>query len=150
MAVNGFDFNIDSTGEIIIDPKTFDIANVTDIDLKIQLAYTRIKSCVNEWYYDRVGANLEELVGRAAKPSTIEAGKSRIIDVLTFDDLWNKKDLFIQSIIEDATKLTYAVYFRIDTNDEFGETSKTIYIDLDLIKGVKIRYGWGKNKIIHT
>ena len=134
MAVNGFDFSIDGTGEIIIDSKTFDIAKVSDQDLKIQLAYVRIKSCINEWYYDEVGANLEELVGRAAKPSTVDVGKTRIIQVLTYDKLWDEEDLFVQSIIENARKLTYAVYFRIKTDNEFGETSKTIYIDLDLIK----------------
>lgn len=145
MAVNGFDFSIDMTGEIIIDTESYDIANVSDMDLKIQLAYTRIKSCINEWYYDKVGANLEELIGRAAKASTVELGKARIIEALTYDDLWDAKDIFIQSIIENATKLTYAVYFRIKTDDEFGETSRTIYIDLDLVKGIKIRYGWGKD-----
>lgn len=148
MAVNGFDFKIDEVGEVIIDPKNYDIASVSELDLKIQLAYTRIKSCINEWYYDEVGANLEELVGRAAKPSTIEVGKSRIIEVLTYDELWDEKDLFVQSIIENATKLTYAVYFKVKTNDEFGETSKTIYVNLDLIKGVKVRYGWKNNKYI--
>ena len=142
MAVNGFDFSVDATGEIIIDPKTYDITKISDTELKIQLAFLRLKSCVNEWFYDNVGANLEELIGRAAKPSTIEVGKSRIIEVLTYDELWDEKDLFVQSIIENATKLTYAIYFRIETNDEFGETSKTIYIDLDLVKGVKVKYGW--------
>ena len=144
----GFDFSIDATGEIIIDSETFDIAKVTDQDLKIQLAYVRIKSCINEWYYDEVGANLEELVGRAAKPSTVETGKSRIIKVLTYDELWDTEDIFVQSIIENARKLTYAVYFKLKTDNEFGETSKTIYIDLDLIKGVKIRYGWGNDNYI--
>lgn len=144
----GFDFKIDSTGEIIVDPKTYDIATVSDTNLKIQLAYTRIKSCVNEWFYDEVGANLEELVGRAAKVGTIEVGKARIIEVLTYDNLWDSKDLFVQSIIENATKLTYAVYFRIQTDDEFGETSKTIHVDLDLVKGVKVRYGWGDKYIV--
>lgn len=146
----GFDFGIAPDGEIVIDNKTYDIAQVTGNELKIQLAYTRIKSCINEWYYDEVGANLEELVGRAAKTSTIEVGKSRIIEVLTYDELWDTEDLFVQSIIENATKLTYAVYFKVKTNDEFGETSKTIYIDLDLVKGVKVRYGWGDNKLIYT
>ena len=102
MAVNGFDFNIDETGEIVLDIETHDIAKVSDTDLKIQLAYTRIKSCINEWFYDEVGANLEELVGRAAKTSTIETGRSRILQVLTYDKLWDDNDIFIQAIIENA------------------------------------------------
>ena len=146
MAVNGFDFGVDTTGEILLDTETHDIAKVSDTDLKIQLAFTRIKSCVNEWFYDEVGADLEELVGRAAKTSTIDVGKSRIIEVLTYDKLWDNDDIFVQAIIENASRLIYAVYFKVNTNDEFGETSKTIHVNLDLIKGVKVKYGWG-NKI---
>lgn len=149
MAVNGFDFNVDSFGEIILDATNNDISKVSGDDLRIQLAYTRIKSCINDWFYDEVGANLEELVGRAARPSTIDVGKSRIYSVLTYDGLWDADDIFVQTKIKDSNKLIYAVYLRLYTEDEFGETSTALIIELDLIKGIKIRYGWDNdNKYI--
>lgn len=143
MAVNGFDFMVSSDGELVLDNETHDFSKVSDNALKCQLAYTRIKSCVNDWFYDEVGADLEELVGRNIQESTIDTGKQRIIEVLTYDGLWNNNDIFVQTVVKNSTQLEYIVYLRIRTDDiDKSGTSVTLNIDLDLVKGVKVRYGW--------
>lgn len=138
----GFDFDIDELGELVINQEEHEINKVTDDELRIQLAYTRIKSIAQGWFYDYVGADLEELVGRSIKNSTVEYGKEKIINVLTFDNLWNEDDILIISNIQNSTHLIYSVYLKTYTNDEFGEKSVELIIELDLIKGVKIRFGW--------
>lgn len=140
--MDGFDFDIDESGELIIDKEKHEINKISDDELRIQLAYTRIKSIDHGWFYDYVGANLEELVGRSIKESTVEIGKQKIIEVLTFDDLWNENDILIISNIKDSSHLIYSVYLKTYTNDEFGEKSVELIIELDLIKGVKIKFGW--------
>lgn len=137
----GFDFNIDESGDLVVD-KQHEIKKVTDNELKIQLAYTRIKSIANGWFYDHVGADLEELVGRSIKEDTIEIGKNKIINALTFNDLWNEDDILVTANIKDATHLIYSVYLKTYTNDEYGEKAIEIKVELDLIKGVKIKFGW--------
>ena len=77
--MTGFDFDIDETGELVINQEEHEINKITDDELRIQLAYTRIKSIAHGWFYDEVGADLEELVGRSIKESTIEYGKEKII-----------------------------------------------------------------------
>ena len=138
----GFDFDIDELGELVINQEEHEINKVTDDELRIQLAYTRIKSIAQGWFYDYVGADLEELVGRSIKNSTVEYGKEKILEVLTFDDLWNEDDILIISNVQDSTHLIYSVYLKTYTNDEFGEKSVELIIELDLVKGVKIRFGW--------
>ncbi len=138
----GFDFDIDESGELVINEQEHEINNITDDELRIQLAYTRIKSIANGWFYDYIGADLEELVGRSIKEDTIEHGKEKILNVLTFDDLWNENDIFITSNVQDSTHLIYSVYLKIYTTDEFGEKSVELTIELDLVKGVKIKFGW--------
>lgn len=138
----GFDFDIDELGELVINQEKHEINKVTDDELRIQLAYTRIKSIAQGWFYDYVGADLEELVGRSIKNSTVEYGKEKIINVLTFDNLWNEDDILIISNIQNSTHLIYSVYLKTYTNDEFGEKSIELIIELDLVKGVKIRFGW--------
>ena len=137
----GFDFNIDELGDLVVD-KQHEIKKVTDNELKIQLAYTRIKSIANGWFYDHVGADLEELVGRSIKEDTVEIGKNKIINALTFNDLWNENDILVTANIKDATHLIYSVYLKTYTNDEYGEKAIEIKVELDLIKGVKIKFGW--------
>lgn len=140
--MTGFDFDIDELGELVINQEEHEINKVTDDELRIQLAYTRIKSIAQGWFYDYVGADLEELVGRSIKNSTVEYGKEKIINVLTFDNLWNEDDILIISNIQNSTHLIYSVYLKTYTNDEFGEKSVELIIELDLVKGVKIRFGW--------
>ena len=140
--MTGFDFDIDESGELVVDNVSHTINKISDDDLRIQLAYTRIKSIDNGWFYDYVGANLEELVGRAIKQETIELGKSKILDVLTFDGLWKPEDILITATIKNSTHLVYSVYLRIYTNDIIKEKSIEMIINLDLIKGVKINFGW--------
>lgn len=140
--MTGFDFNIDDSGELIINQGEHDINKVNSDDLKIQLAYTRIKSISHGWFYDYIGADLEELVGRSVKEQTVQYGKEKIHNVLTYDGLWDDSDIFIQATIKDSTHLIYSVYLKTYTNDEFGEKSIELIIELDLIKGVKIKFGW--------
>lgn len=140
--MSGFDFDIDESGELVINQEEHEINKITDDELRIQLAYTRIKSIAHGWFYDKVGADLEELVGRSIKESTVEYGKEKIINTLTFDNLWDANDILVVSNIKDSTHLIYSVYLKTYTNDEFGEKSIELIIELDLVKGVKIKFGW--------
>jgi hypothetical protein len=44
--------------------------------------------------------------------------------------------------VKDSTHVIYSVYLRLNTDDEFGEKSIEMNIELDLVKGVRIKYGW--------
>lgn len=138
--MSGFDFSIDERGELVIDTSTYYLETKSEDDLRIQLAYTRIKSISHNWFYDYVGANLEELIGRSIKSNVLDVGVQKITEVLTYDNLWDTDDIYIQTTVKDSTHLIYSVYLRIKTEDEFGEKSIEMTIDLDLIKGVKIKY----------
>ena len=140
--MTGFDFDIDDTGELVINEQEHEINRISDDELRVQLAYTRIKSIAHGWFYDYVGADLEELVGLSIKESTVELGKDKILNVLTFDKLWDGDDILITANIQDSTHLIYSVYLKTYTDDEFGEKSTELIIELDLIKGVKIKFGW--------
>lgn len=138
----GFDFDINELGELVVNQKKHEINTIKDDELRVQLAYTRIKSISHNWFYDYIGADLEELVGRSIKEENIEAGKQKILEVLTFDNLWEEKDILIISTVKDSTHLIYSVYLKVYTNNEFTESSRELIIELDLIKGVKIKFGW--------
>lgn len=138
----GFDFWLTTDGEIVVNNDDNDISTKQDNDLKIQLAYNRIKSISNNWFIDKVGANLEELIGKPCTKEIAEVGKDKITAVLTFDNLWSEKDLFIKTEIQDNVNILYSVYLKL-IDEETDETySHEIDVELDLVKGVKIRYGW--------
>ena len=140
--MNEFDFGFSPDGEIIIDSETHDIYKSQEDELKIQLSYNRIKSISNNWFIDEVGADLEEIIGKACNETTAEYGKLKIIDVLTFDGLWNDKDIFIKSEIKNNINITYNIYLKLHQSDTEEVYSYEIDAELDLVKGVNVRYGW--------
>ena len=138
----GFDFSFSPEGEIIVDNETHDITKSTNDDLRIQLAYNRIKSISHNWFVDEVGADLEELIGKPCTEEMAEYGKLKIIDVLTFDGLWTDNDIFIKSEIKNNTNITYSIYLKIYQSETEDTYSYEITAELDLVKGVFIRFGW--------
>ena len=140
--MTGFDFGITSEGEIVVNTDSHDIIKTVDNDLKIQLAYNRIKSISHNWFVDEVGADLEELVGKPCTEDIAEYGKTKIINVLTFDGLWSDSDIFIKSEIKNNTNITYSIFLKIYQSETEDTYSYEITAELDLVKGVFIRFGW--------
>ena len=140
--MKGFDFAITTEGELIIDEENHDIVKSLDDDLRIQLAYNRIKSISKNWFVDEVGADMEELIGRPCTEDMAEYGKQKIINVLLIDDLWNKDDIFIKAEIKDNVHIIYSVYLKLFQSETEATISYEITVELDLIKGVFIKFGW--------
>ena len=140
--MNGFDFGFSPDGEIIVDSETHDIYKSKDDELKIQLAYDRIKSISKNWFVDEVGADMEELIGRPCTEDMAEYGKQKIINVLLIDDLWNKDDIFIKAEIKDNVHIIYSVYLKLFQSETEDTISYEIIVELDLVKGVFIKFGW--------
>ena len=140
--MDGFDFGFSPDGEIIVDTDTHDIYKSQEDELKIQLSYNRIKSISKNWFIDEVGADLEEIIGKACNETTAEYGKLKIIDVLTFDGLWNDSDIFIKSEIKNNINITYNIFLKLRQSDTEEVYSYEIDAELDLVKGIHIRYGW--------
>lgn len=140
--MDGFDFGFSPNGEIIVDSETHDIYKSKDDELKIQLSYNRIKSISKNWFIDEVGADMEELIGRPCTEDMAEYGKQKIINVLLIDDLWNKDDIFIKAEIKDNVHIIYSVYLKLFQSETEDTISYEIIVELDLVKGVFIKFGW--------
>ena len=140
--MDGFDFGFSPNGEIIVDSETHDIYKSKDDELKIQLSYNRIKSISKNWFVDEVGADMEELIGRPCTEDMAEYGKQKIINVLLIDNLWNKDDIFIKAEIKDNVHIIYSVYLKLFQSETEDTISYEITVELDLVKGVFIKFGW--------
>lgn len=140
--MEGFDFAITTDGELIIDEEQHDIVKSMDDDLRIQLAYDRIKSISKNWFVDEIGADMEELIGRPCTEDMAEYGKQKIINVLLIDDLWQEDDIFIKAEIKDNVHIIYSVYLKLFQAETEDTISYEITVELDLVKGVFIKFGW--------
>lgn len=135
------DFKLDYTGELQV-TEEHELDTVSDIEYKIQTSYDIIKSVSTTWFYDNIGADLEQHIGEPVTPNVLETIKRQIIYHLTFNDFWNEEDILVTYNVKNATKVTFSVFLRLYTDDAYKEESRQIEVELDLIKGVNIRYGW--------
>ena len=142
MAIQGFDFGLDETGELLLNTNTYDILAKTDNDLRLQLSYDRIKSVTNNWFIDGIGSNLEYLIGKPCNEEYAEYGKTLISNQLTFDELWQSEEFFIKANIISMVNLVYNIFFKIKDETTEDVYSYEIIADIDLVKGVHVRYGW--------
>lgn len=140
--MEGFDFAITTEGELIVNTEDHDITKSMDDDLRIQLAYNRIKSVSNDWFVDEIGADMEELIGRPCTEEIAEYGKTKIKHVLEVDGLWDDSDIYIKGEISDNVHIIYTIYLRTTQSDTEETITYEIVMELDLVKGVFIRYGW--------
>lgn len=135
------DFKLDYTGELQT-TEDHDLETVSDVEYKIQTSYDIIKSVSTTWFYDNIGANLEQHIGEPVTPTNLESIKQQLIHHLTANNLWNTDDILVTYNVKKATKVIFSVFLRLYTNDKYKEESREIEVELDLIKGVNIRYGW--------
>ncbi len=137
-----YDFSLNELGELDINTEhDIDIKSLDD--LRIQMAYTRIKSVTNGWYVDHIGANLEEIIGRPCSEEYADIGKNKILDSLVYDELWDRNDVYIKSEIVDNKKIKYYVYLRTYQDYQEDVLTTEIIVELDLIRGINIRYTFG-------
>ena len=137
-----FDFSLNESGELDINTEhDIDIKSLDD--LRIQMAYTRIKSVANGWYVDHIGADLEEIIGRPCSEEYADIGKNKILDSLIYDELWDRNDVYIKSEIVDNKKIKYYVYLRTYQDYQEDVVTTEIIVELDLIRGINIRYTFG-------
>ena len=144
--IEGFDFGFTPEGELIIDELSHDIKKQDKNDLRIQIAYSRIKSIARTWFIDEIGADLEELIGKSCTENTVNYGKHKIIESLTFDNLWSSDEIFIKGQILNNTNIYYEIYLKIVQEETEDTYSYQIAAELDLVKGVLVRYGWKPRK----
>lgn len=140
--VQGFDFGLSTGGELVLNQSTWDIQAKMDNDLRLQLAYDRIKSVSTNWFIDEIGANLESLIGKPCNETAAETGKALIMQQLTFDSLWDPEEIFIKATIVDMINITYNIYFKIKDASTEDTYSYELIAEIDMVKGVNIRYGW--------
>lgn len=144
--MEGFDFGFTPDGEIIVDPTVHDIVKSTEDDLRIQLTFNRLKSISHNWYVDNIGADLEEIIGKPCTKEFAEYGKQKIISSLTKDDLWGSDEILVIGKIKDNTHIMYTIYLKLYDSETEDTYSYEIETELDLVKGVFVRYGWGHKK----
>lgn len=99
-------------GDIVFDNGTNLGLNFSEIDSETSIAqtiYCRLKSCTIDWFYDDVGADLEQLLGEPNTEENANRGSSLIINSLTKDGLISEDNIVVKPIPIDNFTINYYV-----------------------------------------
>ena len=82
-------------------------------DLVIQNIKNRIKTTKPDWFYDHIGANIEEIIGMENSKETALYGAELIKSSLTEGGYINEYDVYIKPVPTDIFSIMYLVAVRI-------------------------------------
>lgn len=111
------------------------ISTSTGDKLRNQIAMCRIISITHDWYYDNIGANLEQLIGSPLSSSTIKHGRELIMSSLTKNEFISSDEITVEDVLTSSNSIGYNVFIK---QMEVDSTFVLIEVSLDLIKGVKV------------
>lgn len=89
---------------------------VSEIDLLIQNIKNRIKTCKPDWFYDKIGANMEAILGMENSKDTAMYGAQLIEDAITEGGFMKSEDIYIRPVPSSIFSIVYFVAVRVGEN----------------------------------
>ena len=127
------DFKITDDGDLII-CENEGLKKATKDEIIRQMAICRIKSISHDWFYDHIGANLEQHLGHHNTITESEIIAKSIEKELSKDNLIPTKDIFIVPKIDKNE-----ILFRVFINKQFEKGVIEICVAIDIAGGVRIK-----------
>lgn len=111
-----FDIFLTADGDFEI-TNTGDLRLVTDNDLIAQYVRCVLDSSSPDWFYDEVGADLEDYLGEPNTRQTAESAKQKILTALTRDGLIAQEDILVEAVPISKTEIRFFVFINSGNPD---------------------------------
>jgi hypothetical protein len=131
MSRDAVDLTLSPDGDFIISGSDFKLSEGDDF--LTQSARNRIKSIKIDWFYDNIGADLEEILGEPNTRDVAETGKGKILNCLTEDDLFSQDEVYIKAAPTGRNSVLYIVVLKSKSG-----TPIVLNVTLDLAKGITL------------
>lgn len=104
------DLAFSEDGDLILDND--EISEVYDIDYIKQQVKIRIKTMKPDWFFDDIGSNLEELLGKPNSKDTAKKGLDLIRKALTYDEFLSNDDIYLKPVPVDKESILYFIFIK--------------------------------------
>jgi hypothetical protein len=131
MSRDAVDLFLSPDGDLVISGSDFKLAEGDEFLL--QSARNRIKSIKKDWFYDNIGADMEEILGEPNTREVSEVGKGKIIEALTCDGLFSSDEIYIKAAPTSRNAILYIVVLKTKSGSPI-----VLNVTLDLAKGVTL------------
>lgn len=129
------DLMLTPDGDLVLDTNG-DLRKTSGADFIKQSVYNCLRSITVDWFYDNIGADLEDFLGRPNSRETAEAMEEQVLRALTTTGLVAEEDLFIKVTPLNRTTIGLFVFVKVP------EIEKPIgfQANIDLDGGVSVKY----------
>lgn len=87
-------------------------------DLVRQIVMNRVRTMKPDWFYDHVGADLEQLLGEDNTKATAEKGVALIKDAIIYDGFLEEQDVWINPSPLNNYTIVYMLAIRISEGEQ--------------------------------
>lgn len=118
---NEVDIALTSDGDLDLweyDSNTCDVNNVEKLEYIKQQVTIRIKTMNPDWFYDKIGSDLEELLGKVNSKETAQQGIEKIRSCLVYDSFLSNDDIYIKPVPVDYETVSYFVFVKTTFKNE--------------------------------
>lgn len=129
---NEGDIKLTEDGDLFLED---DLYIIYDVDYIKQQICNRIKTMSPDWFYDNIGADMEQLLGQPNTKDTAVKGIDLIRDALSGDGFIDKDSVYIKPIPVNNETIAYFVMIQIEGADK----PLTFQVDIALSAGINIR-----------
>ena len=137
------DFKISTDGDLIVSDS--ELLTSEDMNEIVQKAMCIIASVSHDWFYDNIGCDLEQLIGKPLNNETISEGVNLIKSNLYKSNMFEENDFNIKAKQVEDEFIGYTVFI----NDIYKKYNYfVIEVEIDMLKGVNVKFG-GDSKCLY-
>lgn len=128
------DIRLTGEGDFDFD-EDFGIRVATPLEKIEQTVRICIMTTNPDWYYDKIGADLEDLLGLPNSRETAEKGKTKIMKAIMMTDVVDPEDIHIEAKPTNRNTITFLVFIRTDHTDD----PMAFRADMELGSDIQVR-----------
>ena len=113
-----FDIEFTDDGDLKLDTFEKDFNVVSENDYISQQVKVRVKSVNPDWFFDDLGADMEQLLGMPNTKDTAQKGISLIRNCLTYDRFLTNDDVYIKPMPLDVDNVSFFLFIKTPFSDK--------------------------------
>lgn len=134
---NEVDIALTADGDLDLleyETETCDVNMVEKLEYIKQQVIVRVKTMNPDWFYDTIGSDLEELLGKVNSLKTAQLGISKLRNCLTYDEFLSNDDIYIKPVPTDYDTVAYFIFVKTT----FTEEPVAFVVNIALSAGINI------------
>lgn len=115
-----------------------DIGAAFDVEIKQQMIWNRFRTENPDWsLHDGIGADLTDLIGELNTRETMEIGRGKIIQALTYDEALTENDFEVRGFPYNSESIMYIITLKEEGREDV-RIPLLFHVELGLVDAYEV------------